>query len=56
MAFYDCEIPDLDNIEKYNGLIFNNSLDIRDIPKDSISNNPKITDELIKTELLMIIL
>ena len=48
LAFYDCEIPDLDNIEKYNGLIFNNSLDIRDIPKDSISNNPKITDELIK--------
>ena len=48
LAFYDCEVPDLDNIEKYNGLIFNNSFDVKDIPKDSIKNNPKITDELIK--------
>ena len=48
LAFYDCEIPDLDNIEKYNGLIFNNSFDVQDIPKDSISNNPKLIDELIK--------
>ena len=48
LAFYDCEVPNIKNIGEFNGLIFNNSFDVEDIPKNSILNNPKITDELIK--------
>ena len=37
LAFYYCEVPDLDDIE-YNGLFFNNYFDVKVIPKDSKSH------------------
>ena len=52
LAFYDCEVTALKKAHEYTGLIINSSPDIEDIPKDSVLNNPRITDELIKNETI----
>ena len=48
LMFYDCEVPEVNNISEYNGLIFQNSPYVKNIPTDPNMNNPKKTDELIK--------
>lgn len=48
LAFYECQIPNIKNINEYIGLNFSYSPDIQNIPINSDLNNPKATDELIK--------
>ena len=52
LAFYNCQVDNVNNLHEYTGLIVNYSPDIENIPTDSILNNPKITDELIKNETI----
>ena len=52
LAFYDCEVPDVNNIDEYIGLNLSYSADIQNIPINSDLNNPKRTDELIKDETI----
>ena len=48
LMFYDCEVTGVDNISEYDGLIFQYSPYVKNIPTDSDKKNPKKTDELIK--------
>ena len=48
LAFYDCVIPNLDNADKYEGLIFDYSPYIKNIPINPDLKNPYKTDESIR--------
>ena len=48
LAFYNCEINNIENPNEYSGLIFNSSLDVKNITNDSNLIDPALTDQLIK--------
>lgn len=45
---YNCEVNNIENPNEYSGLIFNSSLDVKNITKDENMSDPAITDEYIK--------
>ena len=45
---YNCEINDIEKPGDYSGLIFSSSSDVKNIPNDTNSTDPSITDALIK--------
>ena len=45
---YNCVIDNIEKPEDYSGLIFNSSLDVKNIPNDSNLTDPAITDNYIK--------
>ena len=48
LAFYNCEVNNIEKPNEYSGLKFNSSLDVKNIPNDSNLNDPALTDKLIK--------
>ena len=48
LGFYDCEISNINNPDGYEGLLFNYSPDIQNIPNDDDLKNPSKVDEMIK--------
>jgi hypothetical protein len=48
LAFYNCEVNNIEQPSEYKGLDFVSSLDVKDIPSDGNLKDPAITDELIK--------
>ena len=48
LAFYNCEVNNIEQPSEYKGLVFVSSLDVKDIPNDENFKDPAITDELIK--------
>ena len=48
LAFYNCEVSNIEQPSEYKGLVFVSSLDVKDIPDDDNFKDPAITDELIK--------
>ena len=48
LAFYNCEVSNIEKPSEYKGLDFVSSLDVKDIPSDENLTDPAITDELIK--------
>ena len=48
LAFYNCEVSNIEQPSEYNGLVFDSSLDVKDVPSDENLKDPAITDELIE--------
>lgn len=48
LAFYNCEVNNIEKPSEYNGLDFISSLDVKDIPSDGNLKDPSLTDKLIK--------
>ena len=51
-AFYDCGISNIDNPDEYEGLFFNYSVDVNNIPNNNDLKNPYKVDEMIKYNLI----
>jgi len=47
LAFYYCEVNNIEKPSEYKGLVFASSLDVKDIPSDENLKDPVITDESI---------
>lgn len=45
---YSCEVINIENPNEYSGLVFSSSSDVQQIPNDTNSTDPAITDKYIK--------